>query len=190
MTNIPNGVRAETLENLEFEAGLILKKKFTTFENFNKDTDVLCATTGGIKVNITANKKQIVFDGIAENTVGTWRFLNWISSVQYTTKEVDKDNVVLALANASILTSGNVSTITLNQGIADTDKYQDFYILGKMADGTWRQVIIKNGMNDVGLTETRNDKGETEIAYDIKGNYTIDDQDTPPVSIEYITAQV
>ena len=34
MANIPNGVKTDTIENIEFEAGLILKKKFTTFAPF------------------------------------------------------------------------------------------------------------------------------------------------------------
>ena len=41
-------------------------------------------------------------------------------------------------------------------------------------------------MNVSGLSETRNDKGETEISFDLQANYGIDTQDTPPVSIEYI----
>ena len=42
-------------------------------------------------------------------------------------------------------------------------------------------------MNVTGLHETRNDKGETEIAFDLQANYGIDTQDTAPVEIEYIT---
>lgn len=183
MANIPNGVKTETLENLEFEAGLILKNKFTG--TFNKN-DVLCATTGGIKVNISAMKQVIKFDGLMDNTAGIERVIGWTGSVQFSTKEVDKEKVKLALGYAGI--EGN--NIILKQGVVPDSEYQSFYVLGKMGDGTWRQIVINNAMNITGLQETRNDKGETEIAFDLQANYGIDTQDVAPISIEYISAQV
>lgn len=185
--NIPNGVKSDTLENLEFEAGLILKNKFTTASEFNKETDVLCATTGGIRVNITPVRQRIEFDGVLENTKGTSRVIGYTGSVQFSTKEVDAEKVKLALGFAGITSTTGKDTIELKQGIIEDSYYQDFYVLGKMGDGTWRQIIINNAMNISGLTETRNDKNETEIAFDLQPNYGIDTQDTPPVSIEYIT---
>lgn len=187
MTNIPNGVKSVTLNNLEFEAGLILKNKFTTSSAFDKDTDVLCATTGGIKVVVSENRQNIAFDGVLENTAGIHRTIGWTASVQFSTKEVDAEKVKLALGNAGITSTTGKDTITLEQGIVNTAKYQNFYVLGKMSDGTWRQIIVNNAMNVGGLNETRNDKGETEISFDLQANYTIDTQDEPPVSIEYIT---
>lgn len=179
--NIPNGVKTETLENLEFEAGLILKNKFEG--TFNK-SDVLCATTGGIKVNIAQVKQVIKFDGVLDNTAGIERVVGWTGSVQFSTKEVDKEKVKLALGYAGI--TGN--NIELKQGVVPVSEYQDFYVLGKMGDGTWRQIVINKAMNTTGLQETRNDKGETEIAFDLQAHYGIDTQDTPPITIEYITA--
>lgn len=181
--NIPNGVKTETLENLEFEAGLILKSKFEG--TFNK-TNVLCATTGGIKVNIAQMKQVIKFDGILDNTAGVERVIGWTGSVQFSTKEVDSEKVKLALGFAGIETASGKETVTLKQGVVPVAEYQDFYVLGKMGDGTWRQIIINKAMNANGLQETRNDKGETEIAFDLQANYGIDTQDTPPISIEYI----
>ena len=181
--NIPNGVKTQTIENLEFEAGLILKNKFTG--TFNKD-NVLCATTGGIRVNIAQIKQVVKFDGILDNTAGIERVVGWTGSVQFSTKEVDKEKVQLALGYAGI--EGN--NVVLKQGVVPAEEYKDFYVLGKMGDGTWRQICINKAMNSNGLQETRNDKGETEIAFDLQAHYGIDAQDTPPVSIEYITAQV
>ena len=68
MANIPNGVTTETINNTEFEAGLILNKAFTSASSFNKETDVLCATTGGIKVNVTATKQVIKFNEYLDDT--------------------------------------------------------------------------------------------------------------------------
>ena len=182
--NIPNGVKTETLENLEFEAGLILKNKFEG--TFNKN-DVLCATTGGIKVNIAQVKQVIKFDGLLDNTAGIERVVGWTGSVQFSTKEVDKEKVLLALGYAGTA-NGNENKIELKQGVVPVGEYQDFYVLGKMGDGTWRQIVINKAMNTTGLQETRNDKGETEIAFDLQAHYGIDTQDTAPISIEYITA--
>ena len=187
--NIPNGVRNETIENTEFEAGLILKEKF----NDSTDTDsakikakVLCATTGGIKVNIAQVKQVIKFDGVLDNTAGIERVVGWTGSVQFNTKEVDKEKVLLALGFAE----DKSNVINLKQGIVPVEMYKDLYILGKMGDGSWRQICLKKTMNNTGLQETRNDKGETEIAFDLQANYGIDTQDEAPISIEYITAQV
>lgn len=188
--NIPNGVKTETLENLEFEAGLVLKEKFVA----STDTDsakikakVLCATTGGIKVNIAQVKQVIKFDGILDNTAGIERVIGWTGSVQFSTKEVDKEKVLLALGYAGTAT-GNENKIELKQGVVPVNEYQDFYILGKMGDGTWRQIVINKAMNVNGLQETRNDKGETEIAFDLQAHYGIDTQDTAPIEIEYIAS--
>lgn len=190
MKGIPNGVRTETLENIEFEAGLILKSKFdkstdATAEAIKKK--VLCATTGGIKVNIAANKQVISFDGVLDNTKGIERIIGWTASVQFSTKEVDADMVKRALGYATVASD----KITLEQGIIpDTEYEEELFILGKMGNGKWRQITLKNVINTTGLQETRNSKGETEISFDLQANYTIDDQDTAPVIIEYIDGQV
>lgn len=179
--NIPNGVKTETLNNLEFEAGLILTEKFTgTFDK----TKVLCATTGGIRVNIGVQRQSIKFDGVLENTAGLSRIIGYTGSVQFSTKEVDKEKVKLAIGYATE-TSG---VITLEQGVVPVTEYKDIYILGKMGNGSWRQICMEKTMNTVGLQETRNDKNEVEIAFDLQANYGIDTQDTPPITIEYINA--
>lgn len=189
--NIPNGVKTTTIDNLEFEAGLILKTKFTTATAFNKEEDVLCSTTGGIKIAIAQNKQAIALDGIRENTAGAERIIGWTASVQFSTKEVDAEKTKLALGYAGITDSENKKTVDLKQGVVPATEYKDFYILGKMADGTWRQIIINKAMNVGGLQEQKNDKGETAITFDLQANYTLSDQDNPPVSIEFITeAQV
>ena len=184
--NIQNGVKTDTIENVEFEAGLILTKKFESASSFNKQNDVLCATTGGIKVNISAMKQVIKFDGLMDNTAGVERIIGWTASVQFSTKEVDAEKVKLALGYATI----SENNVTLNQGVIPTTEYKDMYVLGKMGNGDWRQVCISKAINVNGLQETRNDKGETEIAFNLQANYGIDTQDTAPVSIEYIKAQV
>ena len=146
--NIPNGVKTETLENLEFEAGLVLKEKFVA----STDTDsakikakVLCATTGGIKVNIAQVKQVIKFDGLLDNTAGIERVIGWTGSVQFSTKEVDKEKVLLALGYAGTAT-GNENKIELKQGVVPVNEYQNFYVLGKMGDGTWRQIVINKAI--------------------------------------------
>ena len=181
MSKIPNGVRTETIENLEFDAGLVLKEKYTGQPDIK--SLVLCATTGGIKVNISAVKRKIAFDGVLENTAGTDYIYGYTGGVQFSTKETDKEKVKLAIGYAGI--ENNV--VTLKQGIVPLTEYKDIYILGKQNNGTWRQICMEKTMNQVGLQETRNDKGETEIAFDLQANYGIDTQDTPPIKIEYIT---
>lgn len=191
--NIPNGVKTETLENIEFEAGLILKEKYvasTDTDNAKIKAKVLCATTGGIRVNIAQVKQVVKFDGLLDNTAGVERIVGWTGSVQFNTKEVDKEKVLLALGYAVAETDGNVSSVTLKQGVVPVSEYKDLYVLGRMGDGSWRQVCISKAMNVNGLQETRNDKGETEIAFDLQAHYGIDTQDTAPVSIEYIAQQV
>lgn len=187
--NIPNGVKTDTIENTEFEAGLILKNKFTGSASFSKDNDVLCATTGGIRVTVAQIKQVIKFDGVLDNTAGVERVVGWTGSVSFDTKEVDSENVKLALGYAGISSNAEtgIDTITLNQGVIPLENYNNFYILGKLGDGSWRQIIINKAMNVSGLSEQRNDKNETVISFELHANYGIDTQDTPPVSIEYIT---
>ena len=187
--NIPNGVKIETLDNLEFEAGLVLKEKFvasTDTDNATIKAKVLCATTGGIRVNIAQMKQAIRFDGVLENTAGLERVIGWTGAVQFSTKEVDKEKVLLALgyAGTEIATP---NTVTLKQGVIPVSQYKDCYILGRLGDGTWRQICLSKAMNVNGLQETRNDKGEVEIAFDLQARYGIDTQDIAPISIEYIT---
>lgn len=186
--DIHHGVTTETLNNLEFEQGIILKNPFTTSASFNKNTDVLCSTTGGIRVVVNAVVQNIEFDGVLENTKETKRVIGYTASVQFSTKEVDAEKVKLALGYAGITTTSGKQTITPQQGVVPSSAYEDhLYVLGKLGNGTWRQIIIDNVMNVGGLNETRNSKNEVEIAFDLQANYGIDTQDNPPVHIEYIT---
>jgi hypothetical protein len=179
--NIPNGVKETTLNNLEFEAGLILKTKYTGGA-FDKSL-VLCATTGGIRVNIGVVERSIAFDGIKENTAGIKVRQGYTGSVEFATKEVDKEKVMRAIGYATEASG----VITFGQGVIPMTEYKDIYVLGKMADGSWRQITMEKTMNTVGLQETRNDKGETEISFNLQANYGLETQDEPPIKIEYIT---
>ena len=183
--NIPHGVTNETVEKLEFEAGLILTERFAG--GALDKSKVLCATDGGIRVNIAAVTRNITFDGVRENTAGLKYVQGYTGSVQFSTKEVDAENVKMAIGYADI--SG--SNVVLKQGlIPNTTAYytSELCILGKMGDGSWRQIVLSNAINVNGLQETRNANGEVTIAFDLQANYSIEDQDTPPISIEYITA--
>lgn len=183
--NIPNGVTEETINNTEFEAGLILTEKYVSSDTAESvKAKVLCATSGGIKVNIAQQKQVVKFDGVLDNTAGIERVIGWTAGVQFNTKEVDKEKVLLALGFAT--DESNAGKIVLKQGIISSASYKDLYILGKLGNGTWRQITIKKAINVNGLQETRNDKNEVEIAYDLQARYTLDTQDTPPVEIEYI----
>lgn len=187
MATIYNGVKKETLNNIEFEQGVILTAPYTS--STTKE-NVLCATTGGIKVNIAANKQTIAFDGMLDNTAGLERVIGWTASVQFSTKEVDADKVKLALGFATKSDSAS-QKVTLKQGVIDDDYYEnDLYIVGFLGNGTARQVHLKNVINTTGLQETRNSKGETEISFDLQAYYSIDDQDTPPIEIIYGVSQV
>lgn len=185
MATIHNGVKTETLNNIEFEQGVLLTKPYAS--STTKD-DVLCATTGGIKVNIAQNKQVIAFDGMLDNTAGLERVIGWTASVQFSTKEVDADKVKLALGFAD---KTGTTKVTPKQGVIGATEYtNDLYIVGFLGDGKARQVHLKNVINTTGLQETRNSKGETEIAFDLQAYYTIDDQDTPPIEIIYGEAQI
>lgn len=192
--NIPNGVTTTTINNLEFETGLVLTAPFvkanagTTEEEIKTyiKSLVLCATTGGIRVNIGVVERNIAFDGLAENTAGIKVRQGYTGSVEFTTKEVDKEKVMRAIGYATD-TSG---ILTFGQGVIPLTEYKDIYILGRMANGDLRQIKMEKTMNTVGLQETRNDKGETEIAFNLQANYGIDSQDTPPINVEYISMQV
>lgn len=184
MSNIPNGVTTATLNNIEFEAGLVLKTKYTSGA-FNK-ANVLCSTTGGIRVNVTPIRQVVKFDGVLDNTKGVERVVGYTASVQFSTKEANADMVKLAIGYSA----NNATTATnvdFKQGIIPDANYEGIYILGKLGNGTWRQICLSNAINVNGLQETRTDKGETLIAFDLQARYTLDDQDTPPITIEYIT---
>lgn len=185
MSNV-NGVTAQTMNNIEFEQGVVLKQKYTsgTLDKSN----VLCATTGGIRVNISPILQNIAFDGMLENTAGLERVIGYTASIQFSTKEVDAEKVKKALGYASVTTSSGTTTVTPLHGVVTAETYEPLYILGKLGDNTWRQICINKAMNVNGLQETRNNKNEVEIAFDLQARYTIDDQDTAPVNIEYISA--
>ena len=185
-----NRITQAQLNEMQFDVGILLRS-FDVQNPYINDSDILCATTGGISLNIVAE-----YDDLSEDvymmTPGTMEMLvltGWQVDAEFTT--------VTESAGAFKFILGAVDE---NNGIVpryelkETD-FGDIWWVGDRLDGGFVAIKFCNALSDEGvsLTATSRDKGT--IGVHITAHGTLEgDKDAVPVEIysgiEYMTFSV
>lgn len=191
------GLRAETFEKLQLDAGVFLK-------NFNYDTatdkatlkdliataleantGVLGATRGGGSFECTPEVRTIEADGMRYPFKGSTVNDMWAVKLKTTLLETTPENFADTLMCADITTEGGKTTVRVRTSIADTDYIPSLCWIGDTSKG---YVLIKldNALNLTGATFTFTDKGEGTLPVEFQAhNASLEDQEHAPFEIVF-----
>ena len=195
---LTTGLRKETFENLQLNAGIMLKNfdlseytdastlKAAIASAITAGTNLLGATRGGGSFTVTREIRTPEIDGLRYNFVGG----NFVDSadayLSTTLLEVTPDNLVLALGNATKTTSGKKTTITMHTAIQDADYIENIVWVGDLNDGRFVAISLNNALNTADFSLTFSDKSEGTLAVELHAHQSeVDDYDTAPFQIVY-----
>lgn len=193
---LTTGLRSETFDNLQLNAGIVLK-------NFSYDsitdaaalksaiataktagTNILGATRGGGNFVVTREVREPEADGKRYSFVGG-RFIDSADAKLSTTLiELTPGNLQIALGSADVTTSGSKTTIKMRTEIKDTDYLTNIVWVGNIADGSLVAIVLYNAFNTADFSLTYTDKGEGTLAVEFHAHQeNVDDYDEAPFEI-------
>lgn len=173
-TKIPES----TFQDLQLDAGVLLK----TFDPDNvsapADSDIICATTGGITVSCVPEFEDFFadVDNAPNNVKEGKKLTGWTCTLSTTSLGTSPELIKLALGAADVSGDSVVPRRDLSQ-----NDFSDLWWVGDKADGGMVAVQVLNALSTGGfvLTTTKNGKGT--IGLELTGHVSIDDQDTVPM---------
>lgn len=176
-TRIP----ADTFEQLQLDAGILLYKFDVTDPGAVTDEDIICPTTGGITAACVASFSDMGedVDNCPANLLELKHLDSWDCSLEFTSLGTSPRSIRLALGAADI--DGSDEThIVPRRDLKVTDA-QDVWWVGDRADGGMVAVCLKKALSTSGfsLKTSKNGKGNTSVT--LTGHVTVDTQEEVPM---------
>lgn len=174
-TKIPESA----FQDLQLDAGVLLKNFDPDNVAAPADSDIICATTGGITVSCVPEFEDFFadVDNAPNNVKEGKKLTGWTCTLSTTSLGTSPELIKLALGAADV--SGE--SVIPRRDVSQSD-FDDLWWVGDKADGGMVAVQILNALSTGGfvLTTTKNGKGT--IGLELTGHVSIDDQDTVPMA--------
>lgn len=174
-TKIPES----TFNELQVDAGVLLK----TFDPKNPalvDSNIICATTGGI--NPTCVPTYSDWGEDVDNCPNGMKELKhldgWETSLGFTALNTTPEVIRLSLGAADITTESG--KITPRADLKDTD-FSDVWWVGDRSDGGLVAIRLINALSSAGFSLQTTKNGKGQIAVTLAGHVSIEAQDVVPM---------
>ncbi len=171
-------VSEDAFKEIQLEAGLILNKFDTTGETDVEDSDIVCATTGGINIvcKPTFTDYGSDIDNVPDNMLEFKEIDGWDCSIGFTALNASTAVIKMALCAADV--EGN--KITPRNDLKETDS-KDVWWVGERADGGFVACCLKNSLSTDGLSLKTTKNGKGQLSCTLTGHVSIKAQDVVPM---------
>lgn len=173
-----NKVTKESLDNVQINAGMLLKSFNPTTPAAPSAADIICATTGGITATCTPTFEDFGadIDNCPENTKELKKVTGWECTLAFTAVEVTADTIKLALGAA-----GTVGSEIQPQNELINADFTDVYFVSERVDDKIVAIHLKNGLGG-GLSYKTQKNGKGQISVTLTGHISLEDIDDVPMS--------
>lgn len=173
-------IPSSTFDELQLDAGVLLR----TFNPANpvapSDEDIICATTGGINVVCAASYTDLGEDvDNCPNNMKELKVLDaWDCRLGFTSLGTSAASIRLSLGAADI----NVSTgaIVPRKDLELTD-FSDVWWVGDKANGGLVAVQLKNALSTSGFSLQTTKKGKGQVSVELTGHVSMSEQTVMPM---------
>lgn len=168
----------DAFDTLQLDAGILLKDFNPANPSTVSDSNIICATTGGINISCVPTFSDLAEDvDNAPNGMLEMKHLDsWECKIGFTALTVSTDVIALALGASTV--SGN--KIVPNRNL-NTSDFDDLWWVGDMADGGFACVKLLNALSTSGLTLQTTKNGKGQITCELTGHVSIDNQNVMPM---------
>lgn len=171
-----------TFEEMQLDAGVLLKNFDPSNVAAPDDEDIITATTGGIQITCEPSFSDLGedVDNVPNNMKELKHLDSWACSLSTTALGTSPELIKFALGCADI-DGTNTSKIVPRADLEQTDFSDSIWWVGDRADGGVVAVELKNALSTSGfsLQTTKNGKGQTAIT--IEGHVSINAQKEVPM---------
>lgn len=170
-----------TFEDMQLDAGVLLKTFNPASPTAPADEDIITATTGGINVVCQPNFSDLGEDiDNVPNGMKELKHLDyWACSISTTALGTSPELIRFALGCADV--DGTDETKIVPRADLKQTDFSDIWWVGDKADGGLVAVQLKNALSTGGfsLQTTKNGKGQTSVT--IEGHVSINAQKDVPM---------
>ena len=178
-----NKVSSEVFDNLQLEAGMILSTFSPDSPTEPTDSQIICATTGG--VNPTCVPTLIDYgediDNVPANTKELVQIQAWECKLAFTALDMTADTIRLALGAADKTVAQNKATTIIPRMKVDEDDFQDIWWVGEIAGGGLAAIKLLDAFSTGGFNLQTGKASKGQLAVELTGFVSIDDVDTVPM---------
>lgn len=171
----------DAFEGLQTDAGVLLKTFNPAAPAAPNDSDIICATTGGINPQCipTYSDYGEDVDNVPNNMKEFKHLDGWDCKIATTSLGTTPELIKMALGAADI-PGTNTSKIVPRRDLAQTD-FADLWWVGDRADGGLVAIKLMNALSTGGfaLQTTKNGKGQ--ISIELTGHVSINAQSVVPM---------
>lgn len=191
------GLRPETFENLQLNAGVFLKNfnhsdiadvdalETAVLAALEAGTDILGATIGGGTFQATPETRSIEVDGMRYQFKGSTIVDSWNIRLTGTMKEITPENFKDALISADITNNGAKKVVRVRTDIEDGDYIPTLCWVGDTSKGAVL-IELSNALNTTGANFTFTDKGEGTLPFEFVAHQaSLNDSQYAPFQIVF-----
>ena len=170
-----------TFEEMQMDAGVLLKTFTPATPTVPDDENIICATTGGISVSCVPTYSDLGedVDNCPNNTKELKHLDGWECMMSFTALGTSPAAIKLALGAADI-DSSDQTKITPRKDLAQTD-FSDIWWVGDRADGGGVAVCLKNALSTSGFSLQTTKNGKGQISVELTGHVSISAQAVMPM---------
>lgn len=170
-----------TFQELQLDAGVLLRKFAPDAATAPADEDIICATTGGINVSCVATYSDMGadVDNCPVNMMELKNLDSWACSMAFTSLGTSAESIKMALGAADI-DSNNTAKIIPRRSLKQSD-FADVWWVGDRADGGAVAVRLMNALSTGGFTLQTTKNGKGQVSVTLTGHVSMEFQDTMPM---------
>jgi hypothetical protein len=170
----------DTFKALQLDAGVLLKRFNPANPVAPADEDIICATTGGVNPSCVPSFSDMGedVDNVPVNMKELKKLDSWECKISTTSLGTSPELIRLALGCADV--DAQTSKIVPRADLKQTD-FSDIWWVGDRADGGLVAVQLKNALATSGFSLQTTKNGKGQIALELTGHVSIDDQKTVPM---------
>ena len=172
-TKIPE----DTFSSLQLDAGILLTS-FNPASPAVVDSNIICATTGGINVQCVASYSDLGedVDNCPNNMKELKKLEGWDCKITFTALGNDVDTIKLALGAADKAGKRVVPRRQVQQS-----DFSTLWWVGDRADGGFVAVKLFNALSTGGLSLQTTKNGKGQISVELTGHVSISAQNVVPM---------
>lgn len=167
-----------TFENLQLNAGVLLKTFDPAKVAAPKDTDIICPTTGGINASCVPTYSDMGedVDNCPTNMMELKHLDGWECKMSFTSLGADVNGIKLALGAADVADN----KVTPRRDLKQTD-FTEIWWVGDRADGGCVAIQLKNALSTGGFSLQTSKSGKGQTSVELTGHVSISAQDVVPM---------
>ena len=171
----------DTFDDLQLDAGVLLKNFTPATATAPQDSDIICATTGGINATCTPTYSDLGedVDNCPNNMKELKHLDGWDCTLAFTSLGMSTAAIKMALGSADIDTSDNTK-VTPRRDLKQSD-FSDVWWVGDKADGGMVAIQLKNALSTGGFSLQTTKSGKGQISVTLTGHVSINAQSEMPM---------